>query len=90
MELDLTRHPVGVLPSTHDHPEASTPTLLPRVGDRIGSARLLVPGVVLTACGTITLVLPLGGHPCRGAIRPPHALDLTVRLTEKKKQSCTY
>lgn len=31
-----------------------------RVGDRLGSSRLLVPGVLLTACGTAILVIPLG------------------------------
>jgi predicted MFS family arabinose efflux permease len=31
-----------------------------RLGDRVGSARLLVPGVVLAALGTLMLVLPLG------------------------------
>jgi len=31
-----------------------------RLGDRVGSSRLLVPGVVLTALGTLMLVVPLG------------------------------
>jgi predicted MFS family arabinose efflux permease len=31
-----------------------------RVGDRVGSGRLLAPGVLLTAVGTVALVLPLG------------------------------
>jgi predicted MFS family arabinose efflux permease len=31
-----------------------------RVGDRLGSSRLLVPGVLLTASGTAILVIPLG------------------------------
>ncbi len=31
-----------------------------RVGDRLGSRRLLVPGILLTAVGTVMLVLPLG------------------------------